>query len=1486
MPSLPSSKDANKALKGFSKSQEEWRNLILEVIELVLQKNDTSTDKVVKEACVLILQALNQFRKVATDDEYSIAESVVVDALWLKGALIEDSVRSINPTNEDEHQEKGDDEELEMSKMKYNSLCKLIKLLSSLTSSKESDSSKSTDDDLIPIPVRKFQLSLEPTLLAASELLPNKSVDFFIKRMKKVNTEMFYRQKKVNLMQEESEGYSKYMRFLTTLPLTNDTHSKHNAGGKEGEDSEEYRLKEMEFRVSEFIGTFDLDPNRCLDLTLDVLEAQMIQVIGTEQMDLYDSIRDAPDNYIAVQQLLCIIRLFPVENISHLIGFKYTNVEDGASKSLHLTTCLLIQHELVSLDVLRPHLPPSKLIDVKYSEWEKNTKTRIRKLGVVSLNASKADDNEQKSDVVEKEEDKTSGITSLLELFDTLLEVGIKWDCAVGIFGEDGKVTATNACLIYPKLGRTLCGLIDRRVSSIYSATVQNIGSDLIKEDSKSERISLHSLLLATISNTSEPLIISSSLVEVCEGLSDVFDAIVTSGCIANHSILFVKLCRLVKVLLQKNTSGDGALAQVDTFDQTVLSFLELFLVPSMSYFPNNPAIASELWSVLVLLPYQIRYALYGSSRKRGLEKSALRSMSRPPKPIFQIESEVNTSISTKFIFKRMSKENVKDMGRQLARVAHNNPMVVFTLMLNQIESYDNLIEMMVDSFKYMGILSLDVMGYCLLVSLGGEGEVRDKVKEDGVNTAQWLSSLETFTGAFYRRFPEVELRGLLSYVMRRVQGGFTLELGVLLSLLKTAGGYGFSDVESTASLSALQLEGRCGSLALRRETSDFGIVDKVNYRSSRMLRSVLQENSMGIVLLILLSQLREKVLFDESKGSMTQVKLIGNLYDKCHRTMNILLAFLTDGSEDSHDKLHEKLEGAIENYAKSLPVLQKLHEEFGLSNADAWTLCRPLIRASLTFAKDATKTESIPKFLIPFYPLSDDMTESYAKMIPQKSWNHISPTLFQTFFSYSIYDLILPEERYQTEIARVQKEIDRLVMLQKGGKDAIGMQSSMAAAVAAAGGTQRDIRQATAFTKSHDLDLQRYRQSAEMMAFDLKRQKQHCDDVRTNINKLSEQFFSDLSGCNGVLESARVFFTTCVYARCLLSPEDAMYCAHFIMMLHNLGTPGFYTIELLDIIVSALVGSLYSITEDEAGCLGIFFSIIWETIVKWRYQPDEFQKQVKGKPGAHFELRTGSNDGADDKMEESELSHEAYVILYNKWQDMMSTVFIGCLQSTEYIHTRTALILLTKMVDVFPTKSTLGSKLLTALEPLKSDSNPMQDIKTMALGYSSQISKRNDTGTWMEEDSKTAKARLEKEKIQGEKRKRNAELQMEEAKQDSMTSAKTNNQSEDARKDERRTGPRFVPPPGVMSNTEPRRSLDRGRDQDSGRRNDTRMNDKWERNGPIGDGSGKGTKRIRSPEPDRGDNDRGLRGSDRDKRLRRDPSPPRRGGTRRSARR
>ena len=64
--------------------------------------------------------------------------------------------------------------------------------------------------------------------------------------------------------------------------------------------------------------------------------------------------------------------------------------------------------------------------------------------------------------------------------------------------------------------------------------------------------------------------------------------------------------------------------------------------------FPINPAMASECWSVLSVLPYHIRYALYASWRQYGLGKAALLSHILPPKPLANIASEVTTGMTTK----------------------------------------------------------------------------------------------------------------------------------------------------------------------------------------------------------------------------------------------------------------------------------------------------------------------------------------------------------------------------------------------------------------------------------------------------------------------------------------------------------------------------------------------------------------------------------------------------------------------------------------------------------------------------------------------------------------------------------------------------------------------------------------------------------------------------------------------------------------------
>ena len=92
----------------------------------------------------------------------------------------------------------------------------------------------------------------------------------------------------------------------------------------------------------------------------------------------------------------------------------------------------------------------------------------------------------------------------------------------------------------------------------------------------------------------------------------------------------------------------------------------------------------------------------------------------------------------------------------------------------------------------------------------------------------------------------------------------------------------------------------------------------------------------------------------------------------------------------------------------------------------------------------------------------------------------------------------------------------------------------------------------------------------------------------------------------------ASAFMTFCIYQRFFLSPEDSLFCAHFLKLLHKIKVPEFPTIELIDIIVDAVVGSLYCMTEDEAGNMSIFLNEIWKSVNSWRYDNDEFASELK----------------------------------------------------------------------------------------------------------------------------------------------------------------------------------------------------------------------------------------------------------------------------------
>ena len=84
-----------------------------------------------------------------------------------------------------------------------------------------------------------------------------------------MNTDMYYRQHKFNLLAEESEGYAKLLGYLV-LGMKDDDDNIESGSSSSGKDNNN-NSDNIKY-VQELIGAFDLDPNRVLDLVLDTLE--------------------------------------------------------------------------------------------------------------------------------------------------------------------------------------------------------------------------------------------------------------------------------------------------------------------------------------------------------------------------------------------------------------------------------------------------------------------------------------------------------------------------------------------------------------------------------------------------------------------------------------------------------------------------------------------------------------------------------------------------------------------------------------------------------------------------------------------------------------------------------------------------------------------------------------------------------------------------------------------------------------------------------------------------------------------------------------------------------------------------------------------------------------------------------------------------------------------------------------------------------------
>ncbi|XP_040179868.1 THO complex subunit 2 [Rana temporaria] len=1050
---------------------------------------------------------------------------------------------------------------------------------------------------------------LDPETLESLGLI--KQSQQFNQKSVKIKTKLFYKQQKFNLLREENEGYAKLIAEL-------------------GQDLSRSITSDLILEnIKSLVGCFNLDPNRVLDIILEVYECRP---------DCDDFFVPLIESYMGMcePQTLC-----------HILGFKFKFYQEPSGEtpsSMYRVAAVLLQQNLIDLDDLYVHLlPMDNSILEEHKKEVMEAKLIVRKLNLVVLSSEK---NDEKDKEKEKDDEKAEKATDnqKLGLLEALLKIG-DWQHAQNIMDQMPPFYATS----HKSIAIALCHLIHITIEPLY----RRVG---VPKGAKGSRLSpLHS------PKAPKP-------VECFEDLRrDVFNMLCFLGPHLSHDpILLAKIVRLGKALMKEFQSDAGRgedKEKMEILFSCLLSITDQVLLPSLSLMDSNACMSEELWGMMKTFPYLYRYRLYGQWKNETYNSHPL-----------LVRVKAQTIERAKYIMKRLTKENVKPSGRQIGKLSHSNPTILFDYILSQIQKYDNLITPVVDSLKYLTSLNYDVLAYCIIEALANPE--KEKMKHDDTTISSWLQSLASFCGAIFRKYP-IELAGLLQYVANQLKAGKSFDLLILKEVVQKMAG-----IEITEEITMEQLEAMTGGEQLKAEGGYFGQIRNTK-KSSQRLKDALLDHDLALPLCLLMAQQRNGVIFHE--GGEKHLKLVGKLYDQCHDTLVQFGGFLASNL-------------STEDYIKRVPSIDVLCNEFHTPHDAAFFLSRPMYAHHISSKYDELKkTEKgnkqqhkVHKYITSCEVVMAPVHEAVVSLHPPKVWDDISPQFYATFWSLTMYDLAVPSSSYN-------REINKLKVQMKAIDDNVEMPPNK---------KKKEKERCTALQ--------------DKLVEEEKKQSEHVSRVLQRMKLEKDTWLLARSTKN---ETITKFLQLCIFPRCIFSAIDAVYCARFVELVHLQKTPNFSTLLCYDRVFSDIIYTVASCTENEANRYGRFLCCMLETVTKWHSDRAVYDKDCGSYPGFVTILRASNFDGGNKA---DQLDYENFRHVVHKWHYKLTKASVHCLETGEFTHIRNILIVLTKILPWYPKVLNLGQALERRVHKIcQEEKEKRPDLYALAMGYSGQLKSR-----------------------------------------------------------------------------------------------------------------------------------------------------------------
>ncbi len=740
-------------------------------------------------------------------------------------------------------------------------------------------------------------------------------------------------------------------------------------------------------------------------------------------------------------------------------------------------------------------------------------------------------------------------------------------------------------------------------------------------------------------------------------------------------------------------------------------------LVPSLSFTGKNPGPVNAIWNLIKTFSIEARYSIYAEwYRGRSSRTPEMRV-------VFEL-----ARIHTRDIMKRISKQNAREMAKSLAKITYGSPGIVFTVALSQIESYNNLIAVVVECARYFTNLAFDVLTYSILSSLGASG--RNLVQGDGMLTSPWLRALSQFAGTCFRRYSHMSPSPLLQYIAQQLRSGKTECLEILEQIITSMAG-----IRADTHYGDEQIRNMAGGPLLREMTLK-QVLDKRHeskLQSKRLIKALLETNLAG-QLLILIGQEHQNYVYREQSES-APLKVVANNTDKIYHAFVQYLDTLASGLSNGQ-------------FQTAIPSVDRLIRDFKLAPGLAFAIHRDNIRLQMeevestepekddkssnavlkSEAQATTSKASAPEGDVKMTDALNTLTESRVEdtakdigmtdtqidagvtgslntvlerlmealhnALGQDFEKNMSLAFYTRFWQMSLYDMSIP--KYDNEIKTLKA---RLASVNADRKD----------------NSPQAVRKRDA-EKRQLLDL------LEGINKEMKAHLAHYQAIRRKLSKEKILWFStpelstNAAVADGILQE-------CILPRAILSVTDAIYCYKMLFLTHQMGTPGFRTIQVFDRLFrdQFLRQWLFQCTPLEAENFGRFLNEVLKEFSIWHQSKETYEKNAWGTkndlPGFCLKLKP-------DLTPELRLEYEDFRRLLFKWHGKLHSALKGCLMSDEYMHLKNAVILLKAIHQDFPKVSHHGTSIIEAVTSV-SRSDPREDLKVTALSLLGGLNKR-----------------------------------------------------------------------------------------------------------------------------------------------------------------